>query len=114
MQKNKRILDEVRKAAYRPLTDILKDLDPELVRGALGGEHFRSISLRTVSVRRLQGKFGRFWSLFEKAGVAFGRQICRLKATPAFFEIVYALFERSFVRFQKKSLIFDSLTLTEI
>lgn len=26
MQKNKRILDEVRKAAYRPLTDILKDL----------------------------------------------------------------------------------------
>ncbi len=39
-QRNKRILDEVRKAAYRPLTEILPDLDPALVRGALSGEKF--------------------------------------------------------------------------
>lgn len=40
-QRNKRILDEVKKSAYRPLTEILKDLDQELVKGALGGEKFR-------------------------------------------------------------------------
>jgi len=39
-QRNKKILDEVRAKAFRPLTDILKDLDPELVKGALSGEHF--------------------------------------------------------------------------
>lgn len=40
-QRNKRILDEVKKSTYRPLTEILKDLDQELVKGALGGEKFR-------------------------------------------------------------------------
>ncbi len=42
-QRNKRILDEVRKAAYREFTDILKDLDQELVKGALSGEHFKEL-----------------------------------------------------------------------
>ena len=37
---NKKILDGVRKAAFRPLVDILKDLDPALVKGAYAGEHF--------------------------------------------------------------------------
>lgn len=40
-QRNKRILDEVKKSTYRPLTEILKDLDQKLVKGALGGEKFR-------------------------------------------------------------------------
>lgn len=40
-QRNKRILDDVKKAAYRNLTDILKELDRELVVGALSGEHFQ-------------------------------------------------------------------------
>jgi ribose 5-phosphate isomerase RpiB len=39
-QRNKKILDGVRAAAFRPLPDILKDLDPQLVKGALAGEHF--------------------------------------------------------------------------
>lgn len=40
-QRNKKILDGVRAAAFRPLADILKDLDPELVKGSFAGEHFR-------------------------------------------------------------------------
>lgn len=40
-QRNKRILDEVKKVTYRNLADILKDLDRELVVGALSGEHFK-------------------------------------------------------------------------
>jgi ribose 5-phosphate isomerase RpiB len=39
-QRNKKILDGVRAAAFRPLADILKDLDPKLVKGAFAGEHF--------------------------------------------------------------------------
>ncbi len=56
MQKNKRILDEVRKAAYRPLTDILKDLDPELVRGALGGEHFQEYFFADCKCEEIAGE----------------------------------------------------------
>ncbi len=40
-QRNKRILDNVRAAAFRPLDEILRSLDPELVKGALSGEHFK-------------------------------------------------------------------------
>ncbi|MBQ7992310.1 MAG: RpiB/LacA/LacB family sugar-phosphate isomerase [Solobacterium sp.] len=39
-QRNKKILDAVRASAFRPLKDILCDLDPELVKGAFAGEHF--------------------------------------------------------------------------
>ncbi|PJM73617.1 hypothetical protein CSQ87_10660, partial [Bifidobacterium simiarum] len=42
-QRNKRILDQVRAAAYRPLIDIYRDLDPELVKGAFAGERFREL-----------------------------------------------------------------------
>lgn len=40
-QRNKKILDEVKKVTYRNLADILKELDRELVKGALSGEYFR-------------------------------------------------------------------------
>lgn len=40
-QRNKRILDEVKKVTYRDLTDILKEIDRDLVKGALAGEHFQ-------------------------------------------------------------------------
>lgn len=40
-QRNKRILDDVKKTAYRPLNEILSQLDRELVKGAFSGEHFR-------------------------------------------------------------------------
>lgn len=42
-QANKKILDTVREAAYRPLVDIYKDLDPALVKGAFAGQHFKEL-----------------------------------------------------------------------
>ena len=39
-QRNKKILDEVKKVTYRDLTDILKEIDRDLVKGALAGERF--------------------------------------------------------------------------
>ncbi|MDD7738476.1 MAG: RpiB/LacA/LacB family sugar-phosphate isomerase [Fusicatenibacter sp.] len=40
-QRNKRILDEVKKVTYADLCEILPRLDQELVKGALAGEHFQ-------------------------------------------------------------------------
>lgn len=42
-QRNKRILDEVRKKTYRPLAEILPELDRDLVRGALAGAKFKEV-----------------------------------------------------------------------
>ncbi len=42
-QRNKKILDAVKEKTYRPLIDILKDLDPEFVKGTIGGEHFAEL-----------------------------------------------------------------------
>lgn len=39
-QRNKKILDEVKKVTHRDLVSILKELDQDLVRGALAGEKF--------------------------------------------------------------------------
>ena len=39
-QRNKKILDGVKEKTYRPLIDILKDLDSDFVKGTIGGEHF--------------------------------------------------------------------------
>ena len=41
--RNKRILDEVRSETLRPLLDGLKDLDQELVKGAVADEHFKEL-----------------------------------------------------------------------
>lgn len=41
--RNKGILDEVRAKTYRPLLDGLRDLDQELVRGTVAGEHFQKL-----------------------------------------------------------------------
>ena len=40
-QRNKKILDQVKTVTYRKFTDILRELDRDLVKGALSGEHFR-------------------------------------------------------------------------
>ena len=40
-QRNKKILDEVKKVTHNDLCTILKNLDPELVKGAIAGEHFQ-------------------------------------------------------------------------
>ena len=42
-QRNTKILDAVRAKTLRPLVDCLKDIDPELVRGAVAGEHFAEL-----------------------------------------------------------------------
>ncbi len=43
-QRNKKILDEVRKAAFKEdLIEILKGLDPELVKGAVAGAQFKDL-----------------------------------------------------------------------
>ena len=42
-QRNKKILDEVKKVTYREFTDILMEMDRELVKGALAGEHFQEL-----------------------------------------------------------------------
>lgn len=42
-QRNKKILDEVKKVTYRDFTDILIEMDRELVKGALAGEHFQEL-----------------------------------------------------------------------
>lgn len=40
-QRNKKILDEVKKVTHRDIMSILKDLDKDLLRGAVGGERFK-------------------------------------------------------------------------
>ena len=42
-QRNKKILDAVRAKTLRPLIDCLQDIDPELVLGAVAGEHFAEL-----------------------------------------------------------------------
>ena len=41
--RNKRILDEVRAKTMRPLIDALKDIDQELLKGAVAGEKFQEL-----------------------------------------------------------------------
>lgn len=45
MKQNRIVLDQVRAAAFKDFKDILRALDPELVKGALSGEHFRDYFL---------------------------------------------------------------------
>lgn len=45
-QRNKKILDEVRATAFRPLPEILKGLDHELVHGALSTKNFNDYFTR--------------------------------------------------------------------
>ena len=41
--RNKRILDQVREKTLRPLLECLQAIDPELVKGAVSGEHFSEL-----------------------------------------------------------------------
>ena len=42
-QRNKRILDEVKKVTHRDMLSILRDLDRELLRGAVSGKNFDAL-----------------------------------------------------------------------
>ena len=52
-QRNKRILDDVKKVTYRELTDILMELDRELVKGALAGEHFQELFFKICKCEKI-------------------------------------------------------------
>ena len=42
-QRNKKILDGVRAAAFKPLVEILKGIDQDLVKGAVAGAKFSEL-----------------------------------------------------------------------
>ena len=53
-QRNKKILDEVRKVTLnQDLVEILKKLDPELVKGAFMGEHFQELFFKNCKDERI-------------------------------------------------------------
>lgn len=52
-QRNKKILDDVKKVTYRELTDILMELDRELVKGALSGEHFQELFFKNCKNEKI-------------------------------------------------------------
>ncbi|MGI5058899.1 RpiB/LacA/LacB family sugar-phosphate isomerase [Treponema pectinovorum] len=45
-QRNKKILDSVREVAFKSFTEILKNLDRDLVKGSFAGEHFAEYFFR--------------------------------------------------------------------
>ncbi len=51
---NKKILDEVKKVTYRPLEDILPELDPALVKGALSGSRFGELFFADCKCEKLR------------------------------------------------------------
>jgi len=53
-QRNKKVLDEVKKIAYRDLIDILKNLDQDLVKGAVAGEHFKDLFFANCKCEKLE------------------------------------------------------------
>lgn len=52
-QRNKKILDEVKRNAYRPLISILKDLDPKLVSGSFKGKNFKELFFENCTDKEL-------------------------------------------------------------
>jgi ribose 5-phosphate isomerase RpiB len=54
-KRNKKILDEVKTVTYRDICDILKELDRELVVGALSGAHFKEYFFRDCKDERIAG-----------------------------------------------------------
>lgn len=53
-QRNKKILDEVKKVTYQDLTVILEELDRNLVKGALGGEKFQEYFFTDCKCRKIE------------------------------------------------------------
>lgn len=52
-QRNKKILDGVREQAFKPLDEILKSLDRELVKGAIAGEKFDELFFASAKDEKL-------------------------------------------------------------
>lgn len=53
-QANKKILDNVRKASYRPLTEILKGIDHDLLLGAVDRPSFKEVFLKNAEEGELK------------------------------------------------------------
>ena len=53
-QRNKKILDRVRQSAFHDLVTILKNLDQDLVKGAIAGENFKSLYLANAKEGQLK------------------------------------------------------------
>ena len=52
-QNNKRILDEVKSKSYRDLIDILKDIDQDLLKGAISGNKFKEFFAQNCKDEKL-------------------------------------------------------------
>lgn len=53
-QRNKKILDQVKKVTHRPLIDILEELDQDLVNGVMKGERFGAYFLENCQDPKLE------------------------------------------------------------
>ena len=52
-QRNKKILDGVKEITHNDLCEILPKLDPELIKGAFGGEHFKEYFYRDCKCEKI-------------------------------------------------------------
>lgn len=52
-QRNKKILDELKKVTHQDMVYILKNADRELVKGALSGEHFKEYFFRDCKCEKI-------------------------------------------------------------
>lgn len=62
-QRNKKILDGVRAAAFKPFSDVLDALDPELLKGTLAGEHFQEYFFANATDEALKTQVKRILGL---------------------------------------------------
>lgn len=53
-QRNKKILDEVKKVTHRDMAEILQNLDPDLVKGALRGARFQEYFYENCKCNKLK------------------------------------------------------------
>ena len=53
-QRNKKILDKVKESSYRPLVDILKDIDQELLMGAINRPSFKELFFKNAKDQELK------------------------------------------------------------
>ncbi len=62
-QRNKKILDGVRAVTMRPLVDVLGEIDQDLVKGALAGEHFQEYFFANATDEAIVAKVKEILSL---------------------------------------------------
>ena len=54
LQRNKKILDEVKKVTHKDMVTILKELDPELLKGAVSGEKFKEYYFNNCKCKEIE------------------------------------------------------------